>query len=115
MGSQTAKACERALAQALWDHTYQLWIFRNNEDHKNDNRSVAQYKQQALDLKISQQYNIFQNNGLPLDILQQSHFDIPQDELLILTYDIRRALLRSSDLYISRATADSNLVRGSQA
>jgi hypothetical protein len=30
----TMRTCERALIQALWDHTYHLWIFRNNEDHK---------------------------------------------------------------------------------
>jgi hypothetical protein len=50
MGSLTAKACDRALIQSLWGHTYRLWIFRNNEDHKNDTQSVAQHKQQALDL-----------------------------------------------------------------
>jgi hypothetical protein len=56
MGLQTFKSRERALIQALWDHTYRLWIFRNNEDHKNDNRAIAQYKQQALDIRITQQY-----------------------------------------------------------
>jgi hypothetical protein len=115
MGSQTTKACERALVQALWDHTYRLWIFRNNEDHKIDNRSVAQYKQQALKFKISQQYDTFQNNNLTLNLLQQSHFNIPQDELLFLSYDIRRAWLRSADLYISRATHHNDFARGSHA
>jgi hypothetical protein len=86
MGYQTANACERTLIQALWDHTYRLWIFRNNEDHKNDNHPIAQYKHHALDLKISQQYNPFQNNNLPLNLLHQSHFDIPQDELLLISY-----------------------------
>jgi hypothetical protein len=69
MGIQTAKACKRALIQALWDHTYRLWIFRNNEDHKNDNHTVAQYKQQALDIRIVQQYDTFQLNFLPLNLL----------------------------------------------
>jgi hypothetical protein len=91
MGLPTAKACERALIQALWDHIYRLWSFRNTEDHKNDNRSVAQYKQQALDIKISQQYRVFKTHNLPLNLLQQSHFSIPQDELLLLSYDIRHA------------------------
>jgi hypothetical protein len=85
MGSQTLKAGERALVQALWDHTYRLWIFRNKKDHKNDNRSIAQYKQQARDSKISQQYNTFHTNDLVLNHLQQSHFDIPQEELLLLS------------------------------
>jgi hypothetical protein len=70
MVSQTAKSCEPTLIQALWDHTtYRLWIFRNNEDHKNDNRAVAQYKQQALGTNISQQYNTFYTDNLPLNPL----------------------------------------------
>jgi hypothetical protein len=88
MSSQNAKACDRALVQSRWDHTYRLCIFRNNEYHKNDNHTVAQYKQQALDVRISQQYDTFQNNNLPLNILQQSHFDITQEELMLLSYDI---------------------------
>jgi hypothetical protein len=70
MDSQTAKSYKRALVQALWDHTYQLWIFRNNEDHKNDNRAIAQYKQQSLDVRIAQQYDTFQNTDLPFNLLQ---------------------------------------------
>jgi hypothetical protein len=77
--------------QALWDHSYQLWSFRNTEDHKNYNRAVAQYKQQALDINIAQQYSVFQTHNLPLNLLQQHHFDIPQGELLLLSYDIRHA------------------------
>jgi hypothetical protein len=115
MGSQTANACERALIQALWDHTYRLWIFRNNEDHKNDNRPVAQYKQQALDLRITQQYPTFHNNDLPLNTSQQSQFDISQEELLLLSYEIHRAWLRLADLYISCTTSHNDLARGSHA
>jgi hypothetical protein len=74
----------------------QLWIFMNNEDHKNDNRTIAQYKQQTLDVRVTQQYATFQNNDLPLKTLQQSHFDITQEELLILSFDINHAWLRSA-------------------
>jgi hypothetical protein len=109
MGLPTAKACERVLIQALWvfqwDHMYHLWSFRNTEHHKNDNRPVAQYTQQALDIKISQKYRVFQIHNLPLNLLQQSHFDIPQDELWLLSYDIRHAWLISACLYISRAAS----------
>jgi hypothetical protein len=112
---RTAKACERALIQSLWDHIYRLWIFRKNEDHKNDNRSVAQYKQQALGIRITQQYNAFNTNSFPLNPLQQRPFDIPQEGLLLLSFDIRRALLRSAALCISRATAYNDLARGSHA
>jgi hypothetical protein len=110
-----AKACERALIQALWDHIYRLWSFHNIEDHKNDNRAVARYKHQALDIRIAQQYSIFHTHNLPLNPLQQRHFDITQDELLLLSYDIHRAWLISVDLYISRATAHNDLARGSHA
>jgi hypothetical protein len=109
MGLPTAKSCERALIQSLWDHIYCVWTFQNNEDHKNDNRVVAQYKQQALDISIGQQYSVFHTQNLPLNPIQQRHFDIPQDELILLSYNIRHAWLRSADLYISRATAYNNL------
>jgi hypothetical protein len=115
MGSQTAKACQRALIQSLWDHTYHLWIFRNNEYHNNDNRAVAQHKQQALNSRITQRYNVFHTNTLPLKLFQQSHFDITQEELLLLSYDIGRAYLRSADLYIRCVTAHNDLARGSHA
>jgi hypothetical protein len=115
MGLPTSKACERALIQALWDHNYRLWTFSNNEDHKNDNRSIAQYKKQALDIRIEQQYIVFNTHNLALNPLQQRHFDILQYEPLLLSYEIRRAWLRSEDLYISRATAHNDLVRGSHA
>jgi hypothetical protein len=115
MGVPTAKACDRALIQALWGHIYRLWCFSNTEDHKNDNRSIAQYKQEALDIKTSQQYRVFQTHNLPLNLLQQSNFAIPQDELLLLSYDIRHAWLRSAYVYISRATAHVILARGSHA
>jgi hypothetical protein len=115
MGLPTAIAYERALIQALWDHVYRLWTFRNNEDHNNDNRSVAQYTQHALGIRIKQQYIDFNTHNLPLNPLQQHHFDIPQDELLLLSYDIRRAWLRSADLYTSRATTYNDLARGSHA
>jgi hypothetical protein len=115
MGLPMAKACERALIQALLDHIYRLWSVHNTEDHKNDNRAVSQYKQQALHINIAQQYSVFQTRNLPLNLLQQSHFDIPQEELLLLSYDIRHAWLRSEDLYISRATAHDLLARVSHA
>jgi hypothetical protein len=112
------KSCERALIQALWDHTYRIFIFRNNEDHKNDNRAIAQYKQRAIESRIAKQYDTFQNTDLPLNILQQSHFDITQETLIILSYDIRRVWLRSADLYIrhaSHTTPHNYRARGSQA
>jgi hypothetical protein len=114
MGSKMVRTCECVLSKALWDHIYRLWIFGNNEDHKNENRTVAQYKQQALDIKITQQCDTFNTCDLPLNPLRH-HFDIPQDQLILLYHDIRCAWLRSADLYISRATAHNDLARGSHA
>jgi hypothetical protein len=115
MGIKAAKACERALIQALWDHTHKLWIFKNSEDHKNHNRTFAQYNQQTLAIIIAQQYETFKLNVLPLNILQQSHFKISQQELFLLSYDIRCAWLRSAGLYISQAAAYNDLAHGTHA
>jgi hypothetical protein len=71
-----ATTYERATSRALWNHSYRLWIFRNNEDHKNDNRSVAKYKQKELDTTIEQLYSYFASNTPPINPLQRSHFDI---------------------------------------
>jgi hypothetical protein len=57
------------MIRALWNHSYRLWIFRN-EDHKNDNRAVAEYKQKELDANIGQLYSSFASNALPLNPLQ---------------------------------------------
>jgi hypothetical protein len=37
--------------EGIWSHTYHVWIFINNEDHKNHNLSVPEHKQQALNDK----------------------------------------------------------------
>jgi hypothetical protein len=115
MGTQMASTCESAMIRALWSHSYRLWIFRNNEDHKNDNIAIAEYKQRVKDNTIAQLYDIFATSSLPLNPLQRSHFDIQQEQLLPLSYGIRRAWLRSTELYLSRVTAHDNLVRGTQA
>jgi hypothetical protein len=41
---QLATTCERAMIKSLWNHSYRLWIFCSNEDNKNDNRAVDEYK-----------------------------------------------------------------------
>jgi hypothetical protein len=115
MYPKLATSCERALFKALWNHTYRLWIFLNNEDHKNDNRAVAEYKQKELVTKIGHLYSTFALNDLPLNPLQCSHFDTQQEQLLLLSYDIRQAWLRSADLYLSRAPAYDDLAHGSHA
>jgi hypothetical protein len=44
MGPQLAIICEFATLKALWNHSYRLWVFRNNEDHKNYNRAIVEYE-----------------------------------------------------------------------
>jgi hypothetical protein len=115
MAPQLSTTCERAMIKALWNHSYRLWIFRNNEVHKNDNRAVAKYKQKELDDTIGDLYSAFALNALPLNHLQRSHFEIQQEQLLLLSYNIRHAWLRSADLYFTRATAHNDLAHGSHA
>jgi hypothetical protein len=103
------------MIKASWNHSYPLGIFRNNADKKNNNRAVAKYKQKELDDKIGHLYSAFALNDLPLNPLQRSHFDIQHEQLLLLSYDIRRAWLRSADLYLSQATAHDDLARVSHA
>jgi hypothetical protein len=91
MGPQLATSCERTIIKALWNHTYSLCIFCNNKDHKNDNRAVAEYKQKELYNNIVHLYSAFALNDLPINLLQCSHFDIQQEQLLLLSYDIRCA------------------------
>jgi hypothetical protein len=64
---------------------------------------------------VSFTFNFPQVSNLPLDPLQRSHFDIQQDQHILLLYKIRNAWLRSTDLYLSRATDHDDLSRGSQA
>jgi hypothetical protein len=89
MGPQITSTCERAIMRAIWNHSYRLWIFRNNEDHKNGNRAVEEYKRRELNNNIAQLYASFATNSLPLNPLQISHFDIQQEQLLLLSNDIR--------------------------
>jgi hypothetical protein len=67
MGPQLATTCERAMLKSLWNQSYILLIFRNNEDHKNDNHAVAEYKQKELDDKIGHLYSAFSLNDLPIN------------------------------------------------
>jgi hypothetical protein len=85
MGRQLATTCERALIKSLWNHTYRLWIFCKNEDQKNDNRAVAEYKQKEVDTKTGHLNYAFALNDLPINLLQRSHFDTQQEQLLLLS------------------------------
>jgi hypothetical protein len=112
MEAQTANAFECALIQAVWNHTYRLWIVRNDEDHKNNNRAVAEYRQRSLDDKIAEHYESFSAGNLPLNPLQTSYFDIPQDQLILLSYDIRctwLCSLQTSTLAMTQHTMTSHV------
>jgi hypothetical protein len=115
MGPQLSTICECAIIKALYNFSYILWIFRNNEDHKNNNRAVVEYKQKELDDTIGHLYSAFALNDPPLNPLRCSHFQIQQEQLLLLSYNIRRAWLRSANLYLSRATVHDDLTHGSHA
>jgi hypothetical protein len=59
--------------------------------HKDETRSVAEYKHQALDEKINEAYHQKDNLSHPINPLQEKLFDIPVDELLGMCYNIRQA------------------------
>jgi hypothetical protein len=109
--TEVIEAFERAMISSLWKHSLQLWEFRNDESHKGEVRSVAQYKQHALDDKIHEAYR--ENDTLlhPMD-LQEKVFEIQIDELLIMSYTIRKAWLQSASLYLQKAAAPDMLARG---
>jgi hypothetical protein len=46
------QAFEMSIRSALCKHSLQLWEFRNDESHKDENISVTKYKKDALDDKI---------------------------------------------------------------
>jgi hypothetical protein len=72
MGPQLAITFERATIKARWNHSYRLCIFRNNEDHKNNNRPVAEYKQKELEDTIRQLHSSFIGNDLPYAEIQMA-------------------------------------------
>jgi hypothetical protein len=50
----------------------------------------------------------------PMNPLQEKLFDIEMDEILLMSYNIRKAWLQSASLYVQRAEARDRLARGSE-
>jgi hypothetical protein len=94
---------------SLWKHYLQSWEFRNDESHKDEVRSVAEYKQQTLDDKICEACQ--QKDTL---LLQEKIFEIQIDEVLLVSYNIRKAWLQYASLYLQRAASHEMLARGSE-
>jgi hypothetical protein len=57
----------------LWKHSLQLWEFRNDESTKNEVRSVAEYKQHALDDKIREAHAQKETILHPINPLQEKY------------------------------------------
>jgi hypothetical protein len=70
----------------LWKKSLQLWEFRNDESHKDEVRSVAEYKQHALDKKIRESYRQKYTLLHPLNTLQETLFEIQIEEIIIMSY-----------------------------
>jgi hypothetical protein len=98
----------------IWKQSLQLWDFKNDESHKDAVRSVAEYKQQALYNKIwgacHQTYTFLH----PMKPLQKQLLNIQIDEVLIMSYNIRKSWLQSASFYLQRAEAHDMLARGSE-
>jgi hypothetical protein len=90
----------------MWQHSEHQWGFIDEESHKDETRSVAKYKQHALNEKIRATYRDKNNLTHPLKPLQE------RDDLLLRSYNIRKAWLRSSELYILLAQAHNALSKG---
>jgi hypothetical protein len=108
------EAFERSMITSLWKHSQQLWEFRNDESQKGEVRSVAEYKQYALDDKIREACVQKDTIMHPMNPVQEQLFDIQIEELLIMPYNIREAWLQSASLHLQRAKAHDLLARGSE-
>jgi hypothetical protein len=108
------EAFERSMITSLWKRSLQLWEFRNDDSHNDEVRSAAEYKQQALYDKIQEAYHHKDTLLHPMNTLQEKLFDIPIDELLIMSCTIRKLWLQSASFYLQRAEAHDMLARGSE-
>jgi hypothetical protein len=93
------EAFERSMITSIWKHSICQWDFRNDESHKDETISVAEYKQHAFDKMIKATYQDKANLLLPLNPLHEQQFNISIDELFLLLYIIMKPWLRSSELY----------------
>jgi hypothetical protein len=84
---------------ALWKNSLQLWEFRIDEAHKDELRSVAEYKQHSLDEKIPEAYQQKYTLLHPINTLQEKLFEIQIEKLLLMSYNICKAWLQSATLY----------------
>jgi hypothetical protein len=74
---------------------------------------VAEYKQHALDDNTRESYRQKDTLLHPMNPLQEKIFEIQIDELLRMSYNIQKAWLQSSSLYLQRFAASEMLARGS--
>jgi hypothetical protein len=108
------EAFKQTLIKSIWKHSVCQWDFRNEESHKYETRSMAEYKQHALDEKIKATYQDKENLTHPLTPLQEQKFQILIEDLLLMSYNIIKSWLSSSDLYILRSQAHNALSRGTE-
>jgi hypothetical protein len=86
MKQDMMETLERSMITSIWKHPLHQWDFRNDESHKDKTRSVVEYKQHALDEKIKTKYQDKATLMHPLDQLQEQQFNIPTNELLLMSY-----------------------------
>jgi hypothetical protein len=94
------EAFERSMIKSIWKHSICQWEFRNDELNKDETRYVAEYKKHALDKNIKATYQDKDNLLHPLNPLQEQQFNIPTEELLLMSYNIIKSWLISIDLHI---------------
>jgi hypothetical protein len=71
------EAFERSMIKSIWKHSICQGDFRNDEIHKEDKISIAEYKQHALGENIKATYQDKENLMHPLNPVQEQKFNIP--------------------------------------
>jgi hypothetical protein len=64
------------MISSLWKHSLKLWEFLKNESHKDETRSVAEYKEHASENKLCEAYQQKDLIIHPMNPLQEKIFDI---------------------------------------
>jgi hypothetical protein len=71
------EAFERSMITSIWKHSLRQWDFRNDESHKDEMRTLVEYKHHTLDEKIRAPYQEKTNLIHLLNPLQEQQFNIP--------------------------------------
>jgi hypothetical protein len=87
---------------ALWDHSLQIWHFRNDAFHGDANTQVKRYKLEELEREKAQLRNRHTELQTILHRFQQKHFESP-DTVNSLRYDSHKCWTALAKLFLDEA------------